>query len=88
LGEQQLAALLVRCGFDIKLFENLQFEQLTNQLTNRHITGSRIINGKIELYSTKKAGEDKRNSKILEQKLEEKEKKLNDLINSLKIVNF
>ena len=26
LGEQQLAALLVRCGFDIKLFENLQFE--------------------------------------------------------------
>jgi SAM-dependent methyltransferase len=26
LGEQQLAALLVRCGFDINLFENLQFE--------------------------------------------------------------
>ena len=26
LGEQQLAALLIRCGFDIKLFENLQFE--------------------------------------------------------------
>ena len=26
LGQNQLAALLVRCGFDINLFENLAFE--------------------------------------------------------------
>ena len=53
----------------MKYLENLTLEKLTNSISNRVLAGGRVIDGRIEAYSTKRAGEDKKQSKILEQKL-------------------
>lgn len=55
----------------MKYLENLSLETISNSLTNREIGGGLIINGRIEVYSTKKAGNDKKESKMLESKLSE-----------------
>ena len=55
----------------MKYLENLSLETISNSLTNREIAGGLIINGRIEVYSTKKAGNDKKESKMLESKLSE-----------------
>jgi len=55
----------------MKYLENLCLETISNSITNREIGGGLIINGRIEVYSTKKAGNDKKESKLLESKLTE-----------------
>jgi len=50
----------------MKFLEQPQLEMLTSFLSNREI-GDRILNGRIEAFSCKRAGEDKRLSKMLEQ---------------------
>lgn len=55
----------------MKYLENLALENLTKAITNRELGGGLIINGKVETYSTKKAGDDKKTSKIIESKLSE-----------------
>ena len=51
----------------VKYLENLNLERITQKLSGKFILGGNIINGKVETYSCKKAGEDKKNSKILEE---------------------
>ena len=53
----------------MKYLENLKLEQITNQITNLSVSGGRKLNGRIELYATKRAGNDKRTSKLLQQRL-------------------
>lgn len=54
----------------MKYLENIDLENLTKSyLTGKVIGGTQIINGRCEVYSTKKAGDDKKQSKVLEQKL-------------------
>lgn len=55
----------------MKYLENLPLENITKSITNCQLGGGLIINGRIELYSTKKAGDDKKQSKLLESKLSE-----------------
>ncbi len=55
----------------MKYLENLSLENISNALTNRELGGGLVINGRIEVYSTKRAGEDKKNSKILVNKMSE-----------------
>jgi hypothetical protein len=52
----------------MKYLENLALENLTKSITNRELGGGLVVHGKVELYSTKKAGDDKKQSKILESK--------------------
>lgn len=52
----------------MKYLENLALENLTKSITNRELGGGLVIHGKVELYSTKKAGDDKKQSKMLESK--------------------
>lgn len=60
----------------MKYLENLALENLTNSINNRELGGGLFINGRIETYSTKKAGDDKKYSKILESKLAEVPQKM------------
>ena len=54
----------------MKYLENIELEDLTKYfLTDKELGGTQIINGRCEVYSTKKAGDDKKQSKVLEQKL-------------------
>jgi hypothetical protein len=54
----------------MKYLENIELENLTKSfLTGKELGGTQIINGRCEVYSTKKAGDDKKLSKFLEQKL-------------------
>lgn len=53
----------------MKYLENLPLEQLSISLTDKVISGGRVLNGRIEVFSTKKAGDDKKQSKALEHKL-------------------
>lgn len=55
----------------MKYLENLSLENISNSLTNRELGGGLIVNGRVEVYSTKKSGEDKRSSKILTSKISE-----------------
>lgn len=52
----------------MKYLENLPLENLTKSITKRELGGGLIIQGRCETYSTKKAGDDKKQSKILESK--------------------
>lgn len=52
----------------MKYLENLALENLTKSITNRELGGGLIIQGRCETYSTKKAGDEKKQSKILESK--------------------
>lgn len=52
----------------MKYLENLALENLTKSITNRELGGGLVIHGRCETYSTKKAGDDKKQSKILESK--------------------
>lgn len=60
----------------MKYLENLSLENLTKGLTNRELGGGLIVNGKIETYATKKAGEDKKSSKILGSKFSDTQGKI------------
>ncbi len=53
----------------MKFLENLNLEKLSNSLTNRELGGGLIVNGRVEVYSTKRAGDDKKNSKLLTSKI-------------------
>ena len=56
----------------MKYLENIELENLTKSyLTGKELGGTQLINGRCEVYSTKKAGDDKKHSKVLEQKLVE-----------------
>ena len=50
----------------MKLLENNRLSALTSFLTSRSV-GDRVINGRVEAFSCKRAGEDKKLSKKLEQ---------------------
>lgn len=52
----------------MKYLENLALENLTKSITSRELGGGLIIQGRCETYSTKKAGDEKKQSKILESK--------------------
>lgn len=52
----------------MKYLENLSLENLTKSITNRELGGGLVIHGRCETYSTKKAGDDKKQSKLLESK--------------------
>ena len=52
----------------MKYLENLALENLTKTITKRELGGGLIIQGRCETYSTKKAGDEKKQSKILESK--------------------
>jgi hypothetical protein len=52
----------------MKYLENLALENLTKSITNRELGGGLIVQGRCETYSTKKAGDEKKQSKILESK--------------------
>jgi hypothetical protein len=52
----------------MKYLENLALENLTKAITNRELGGGLVIHGRCETYSTKKAGDDKKQSKMLESK--------------------
>jgi Maf1 regulator len=54
----------------MKYLENIELENLTKSfLTGKELGGTQLINGRCEVYSTKKAGDDKKQSRVLEQKL-------------------
>lgn len=53
----------------MKYLENIELEMMNSYLTDRPF-GGRILNGRVEVYSTKKAGGDKKQWKLLEQKVE------------------
>ena len=55
----------------MKYLENLALENLTKSITNRELGGGLVVQGRCETYSTKKAGDDKKQSKILESKFAE-----------------
>lgn len=55
----------------MKYLENLALENLTKSISSRELGAGLIINGKVETYSTKKAGDDKKSAKIIEAKLDE-----------------
>eukprot|EP01038_Epipyxis_sp_PR26KG_P014363 gene14363-19265_t len=73
----------------MKYLENISLENLTNSLRNKELGGGLVITGKVELYSTKKVGEEKKSSKLLgnsvnNTELDNKTKKLLiDLIQTL-----
>lgn len=52
----------------MKYLENLALENLTKSITKRELGGGLIIQGRCETYSTKKAGDEKKQSKLLESK--------------------
>mmetsp|Transcript_49367 Transcript_49367/g.97666 ORF Transcript_49367/g.97666 Transcript_49367/m.97666 type:complete len:231 (+) Transcript_49367:77-769(+) len=52
----------------MKYLENLALENLTKSITNRELGGGLVVHGRVETYSTKKAGDDKKQSKLLESK--------------------
>lgn len=54
----------------MKYLEYEQLEHISNFLTERDM-GGRILNGRIEAFSCKRAGEDKKLSKVLEAKMME-----------------
>mmetsp|Transcript_28094 Transcript_28094/g.47275 ORF Transcript_28094/g.47275 Transcript_28094/m.47275 type:complete len:250 (+) Transcript_28094:86-835(+) len=60
----------------MKYLENLALENLTKLITNRELGGGLIIQGRCETYSTKKAGDDKKQSKMLDSKFESSTNKL------------
>ena len=54
----------------MKYLENIDLENLTKSfLTGKELGGTQVLHGRCEVYSTKKAGDDKKQSKVLEQKL-------------------
>lgn len=56
----------------MKYLENIDLENLTRlYLTGKELGGTQVLSGRCEVFSTKKAGDDKKQSKVLEQKLEE-----------------
>ncbi len=54
----------------MKYLEYQQLEHISNFLTERDM-GGRLLNGRIEAFSCKRAGEDKKLSKVLEAKIVE-----------------
>jgi hypothetical protein len=56
----------------MKYLENIELENLNKLfLSGKELGGTQILNGRCEVFSTKKAGDDKKLSKVLEQKLVE-----------------
>jgi hypothetical protein len=51
----------------MKYLENIELENLTKFLTGKEL-GGLVINGRCEVFSKKKAGDDKKEAKFLEQK--------------------
>jgi hypothetical protein len=54
----------------MKYLENPALENLSNYLSNREIGGC-VLNGRVEAFSCKRAGDDKKLSKVLEAKIVE-----------------
>jgi hypothetical protein len=69
----------------MKYLENLNLERITQKLSGKFLLGGNIINGKVETYSCKKAGEDKKNSKILEEMYSKSTSSSNNTSGSLEI---
>lgn len=56
----------------MKYLENIELENLTKYfLSGKELGVTQALNGRCEVYSTKKAGDDKKQSKVLEQKFVE-----------------
>jgi hypothetical protein len=53
----------------MKYLENLNLESLSEELSSTELGGGLKLAGRIEVYSTKKSGEEKKSSKILESKI-------------------
>jgi len=54
----------------MKYIENLSLENLTKIITNYELGGGLVINGRIEVYSTKKVNDEKKQVKIIENKFD------------------
>lgn len=54
----------------MKYLENINLELLSKELSQFELGGGLKLFGRIELYSTKKAGNEKKESKLLDKKLE------------------
>lgn len=54
----------------MKYIENLSLENLTKIITNYELGGGLVINGRIEVYSTKKVNDEKKQVKLIENKFE------------------
>jgi len=53
----------------MKYLENLQLETISNYLSNKILFGGRKLNARIEVYTTKRAGDDKKVYKAIEQRI-------------------
>lgn len=53
----------------MKYLEQMGLEAMSNALSKKEIGGGLALTGRVEIYSTKKTGEDKKQSKIIEQNL-------------------
>lgn len=71
----------------MKYLENFNLEQLSSYLSNKAVLGGRLLNARIEAYSTKKAGDDKKQSKLLEQKLSGTKSTVKLLIDLIQTLN-
>ena len=54
----------------MKYIENLSLENLTKIVTNYELGGGLVINGRIEVYSTKKVNDEKKQVKLIENKFD------------------
>jgi len=54
----------------MKYIENLSLENLTKIITNYELGGGLVINGRIEVYSTKKVNDEKKQVKLIENKFD------------------
>lgn len=53
----------------MKYLEHIGLEAISSSLNTKEIGGGLALSGRVEIYSTKKTGEDKKQSKIIEQNL-------------------
>lgn len=53
----------------MKYIENLELEKISNYLSSKALSGGRVLNARIEIYSTKRAGDDKKVYKAIEQRI-------------------
>jgi hypothetical protein len=52
----------------MKFLENVTLENLSSKLSDRELGGGLILNGRVEVYSTKRSGDDKKILKLLNTK--------------------
>lgn len=53
----------------MKYLEHMGLESVSNLLSAAEFSGGLLLHGRVEIYSTKKTGDDKKHSKLLESKL-------------------